>query len=82
VDTIRENLLTWALHFATRGWHVFPTTPGAKKPPGLNRWKTRPAPTPTRSTARAASVRAGHHHRRRRAVGVHRTRPLHRSTST
>jgi hypothetical protein len=30
VDAIRENLLAWALHFAARGWHVFPIAPGAK----------------------------------------------------
>ena len=34
MDTITKNLRAWALHFAERGWHVFPITPGAKKPPG------------------------------------------------
>ena len=35
------TLHTWALHFAARGWHVFPITPGAKKPPVIHRWETR-----------------------------------------
>jgi hypothetical protein len=40
VDTL-TNLRAWALHFAARGWHVFPVTPGAKKPPAIDRWETR-----------------------------------------
>ncbi|MGH8922563.1 MAG: bifunctional DNA primase/polymerase, partial [Actinomycetes bacterium] len=35
------NLRAWALHFAARGWHVFPITPGAKAPPVIDRWETR-----------------------------------------
>jgi hypothetical protein len=41
VDTTTSNLRAWALHFAERGWHVFPITPGAKKPPVIDRWETR-----------------------------------------
>jgi hypothetical protein len=40
VDTT-TNLRAWALHFAQRGWHVFPITPGAKKPPAIKQWETR-----------------------------------------
>lgn len=35
------KLREWALHLATRGWHVFPIAPGAKKPPVIDRWETR-----------------------------------------
>ncbi len=45
-DTIRTNLRAWALHFAARGWHVFPITPGAKKPPVVDRWETRASTDP------------------------------------
>jgi hypothetical protein len=45
VDTI-TNLRAWALHFAARGWHVFPITPGAKKPPVIDRWETRASTDP------------------------------------
>jgi hypothetical protein len=41
VNTITKNLRAWALHFAARGWHVFPITPGAKKPPVIDRWEIR-----------------------------------------
>jgi Bifunctional DNA primase/polymerase, N-terminal len=41
VDAIRKHLHAWALHFAARGWHVFPITPGTKKPPVIDRWETR-----------------------------------------
>jgi hypothetical protein len=46
VDAIRDNLLARALHFAARGWHVFPITPRAKKPPVIDRWETRATPDP------------------------------------
>jgi Bifunctional DNA primase/polymerase, N-terminal len=46
VDTICTNLRAWALHFAARGWHVFPITPGAKKPPAIDRWETRASTGP------------------------------------
>ena len=35
-----------ALHLAARGWHVFPITPGAKKPPVIDRWETRASTDP------------------------------------
>ncbi|MDQ2882620.1 MAG: bifunctional DNA primase/polymerase [Actinomycetota bacterium] len=40
------HLRAWALHFAARGWHVFPITPGAKKPPVIDRWETRASTDP------------------------------------
>jgi hypothetical protein len=46
VDTTTKNLRAWALHFAERGWHVFPITPGAKKPPVIDRWETRASTDP------------------------------------
>jgi hypothetical protein len=46
VDAIQDNLRAWALHFAARGWHVFPITPGAKKPPVIDRWETRASTDP------------------------------------
>jgi hypothetical protein len=46
VDTTCTNLRAWALHFAARGWHVFPLTPGAKKPPVIDRWETRASTDP------------------------------------
>jgi hypothetical protein len=46
VDTTTSNLRAWALHFAERGWHVFPLTPGAKKPPVIDRWETRASTDP------------------------------------
>ncbi|MGH3755666.1 MAG: bifunctional DNA primase/polymerase [Pseudonocardiaceae bacterium] len=49
-DTIRDTLRAWALHFAARGWHVFPITPGAKKPPVLDRWETRASTDPDQIT--------------------------------
>ncbi|MGH3829219.1 MAG: bifunctional DNA primase/polymerase [Pseudonocardiaceae bacterium] len=42
VDALRR----WALHFAARGWHVFPLTPGAKRPPVIDRWETRASTDP------------------------------------
>jgi bifunctional DNA primase/polymerase-like protein len=45
-NAIRINLRAWALHFATRGWHVFPITPGAKKPPVVDRWEARASTDP------------------------------------
>jgi hypothetical protein len=36
-----NNLLAWALHLAARGWHVFPITPGAKRPPVIDQWESR-----------------------------------------
>jgi hypothetical protein len=46
VDTTSKNLRAWALQFAARGWHVFPITPGAKKPPVIDRWETRASTDP------------------------------------
>jgi hypothetical protein len=46
VDTTTSNLRAWALHFTARGWHVFPITPGAKKPPVIDRWETRASTNP------------------------------------
>jgi hypothetical protein len=46
VDTTCTNLRAWALHFAERGWHVFPIAPGAKKPPVIDRWETRASTDP------------------------------------
>jgi hypothetical protein len=46
VDSTTNNLRAWALHLADRGWHVFPITPGAKKPPVINRWETRASTDP------------------------------------
>ena len=46
MDAIQDNLRAWALHFAARGWHVFPITPGAKKPPVIDRWETRASTDP------------------------------------
>jgi hypothetical protein len=46
VDITCTNLRAWALHFAARGWHVFPITPGAKKPPVIDRWETRASTDP------------------------------------
>lgn len=50
MDAIRDNLRAWALYFAARGWHVFPITPGAKKPPALDRWETRASTDPDQIT--------------------------------
>jgi Bifunctional DNA primase/polymerase, N-terminal len=41
VDTLRTTLRASALRFANQGWHVFPLTPGAKKPPVIDRWEHR-----------------------------------------
>jgi len=46
VDTLCTTLRVSALHFAARGWHVFPITPGAKKPPVIDRWETRASTDP------------------------------------
>jgi hypothetical protein len=46
VDTTCTNLRAWAFHFAARGWHVFPITPGAKKPPVIDRWEARASTDP------------------------------------
>jgi Bifunctional DNA primase/polymerase, N-terminal len=46
VDATQDNLCAWALHFAARGWRVFPITPGAKKPPAIDRWETRASTDP------------------------------------
>jgi hypothetical protein len=46
VDATCTTLRAWALHFAARGWHVFPITPGAKKPPVIDRWETRASTDP------------------------------------
>ena len=41
MGTQRDHLTEWAHHLAARGWHVFPITPGAKKPPAIARWEQR-----------------------------------------
>jgi hypothetical protein len=46
VHATRTSLRAWALHFAARGWHVFPLTPRAKKPPVVDRWETRASTDP------------------------------------
>jgi len=46
VTTPCTHLRAWALHFAARGWHVFPVSPGAKKPPVIDRWETRASTNP------------------------------------
>ena len=46
MDAITKNLRAWALYFAERGWHVFPITPGAKKPPVIDRWEIRASTDP------------------------------------
>ncbi|MBV9014010.1 MAG: bifunctional DNA primase/polymerase [Pseudonocardiales bacterium] len=45
-DVTRNRLRDSALHFAARGWHVFPVTPGAKKPPVIDRWEDRASTDP------------------------------------
>jgi hypothetical protein len=50
VDATTDNLRAWALYLAARGWHVFPITPGAKKPPVVNRWETRASTDPDQIT--------------------------------
>lgn len=46
MDTPCTTLRTHALHLVSRGWHVFPITPGAKKPPVIDRWETRATTDP------------------------------------
>ncbi|MGB6164409.1 MAG: bifunctional DNA primase/polymerase [Pseudonocardiaceae bacterium] len=46
MDATTTSLRAWALHLAERGWHVFPITPGAKKPPVITRWETRASTNP------------------------------------
>ncbi|HEX4103291.1 MAG TPA: bifunctional DNA primase/polymerase [Pseudonocardiaceae bacterium] len=46
MDTPHTTLRESALHLAARGWHVFPITPGAKKPPVIDRWETRASTDP------------------------------------
>ncbi|MGB6165666.1 MAG: bifunctional DNA primase/polymerase [Pseudonocardiaceae bacterium] len=46
VDTTTTSLRAWALHLAQRGWHVFPITPSAKRPPAITRWETRASTNP------------------------------------
>jgi hypothetical protein len=41
-----DAVRAWALHFADRGWPVFPITPGAKKPPIPKQWETRASTNP------------------------------------
>jgi hypothetical protein len=45
-EATRSSLRAWALHFAARGWHVFPIVPRAKKPPVIDRWETRASTDP------------------------------------
>lgn len=42
------QLTDWALLLAGQGWHVFPITPGAKKPPMVKDWERRATTDPTR----------------------------------
>lgn len=42
------QLTEWALHLAGQGWHVFPITPGAKKPPMVKDWEHRATTDPDR----------------------------------
>ncbi|MGH3708190.1 MAG: bifunctional DNA primase/polymerase [Pseudonocardiaceae bacterium] len=49
-DASRTSLREWALYFAARGWHVFPITPGAKKPPVIDRWESRATTDPDQIT--------------------------------
>lgn len=44
------NLCDWALHLAAQGWHVFPLTPRAKKPPMIKQWEQRATTDPDRIT--------------------------------
>ena len=46
MDTLNTTLRTQAVHLASRGWHVFPITPGSKKPPVIDRWETRATTNP------------------------------------
>ena len=46
MNTPCTQLRAWALHFAARGWYVFPVSPGAKKPPVIDRWETRASTDP------------------------------------
>jgi hypothetical protein len=46
VDTPSTTLRESALHLAAWGWHVFPITPGTKKPPVIDRWETRASTDP------------------------------------
>jgi Bifunctional DNA primase/polymerase, N-terminal len=50
VDATCTTLRAWALHLAARGWYVFPITPGAKKPPVIDRWETRASTDPDQIT--------------------------------
>ena len=50
MDTPSTALRESALHLAARGWHVFPITPGAKKPPVIDRWETRATTDPDQIT--------------------------------
>lgn len=45
-----EHLGRHALRLAERGWRVFPITPGAKKPPAIDRWETRASTNPQQIT--------------------------------
>ena len=47
MDATQHHLRAWALHLAARGWHVFPITPGAKKPPLINQWEIRASTDPS-----------------------------------
>lgn len=47
---VTQQFTEWALHLAARGWHVFPITPGAKKPPAISRWEQRATIDPARIT--------------------------------
>ena len=51
MNTPCTQLRAWALHLAARGWHVFPVSPGAKKPPVIDRWETRASTDPDQIAA-------------------------------
>jgi hypothetical protein len=44
------TLRDWALYLAAQGWHVFPITPGANKPPMIKQWEQRATTDPDRIT--------------------------------
>ncbi len=50
MDATCTTLRAWALHLAARGWHVFPITPNAKKPPVVGQWETRASTDPEKIT--------------------------------
>lgn len=47
---VTQQLAEWALYLADQRWHVFPITPGGKKPPAISRWEQRATIDPERIT--------------------------------